>query len=334
MLQVFARLLALSLLLTPVLAHCEAPLSQGEHIVVLNGVRLWYRVAGQLHPGQAPLIYLAGGPGYNTYSFEKSIGEQLERHTQMIYFDERGTGHSERPWTNAYAMPTLVQDIEALRQSFGIPKISLMGHSFGGAVAAEYASHYPEHVRQLVIVDGALNLPQIFALWSTEIQQRYPEAWKEASSSELGASLRVAQAKQENCEIAKRRFALDTSILGKVDSGAFHNWQQFHDQRYQKEQEALDGKSGLRNTGELSKAYFSPGADFICYRFAAFKKVTMPTLVIVGKYDGAVGVDQMRSFASSLPNAQLDEFEASAHFPYAEEPTKFEQDLAAFLSKP
>ncbi len=334
MLQGFARLLALGLLLAPVLAHCETPLSQGEHTVVLNGVRLWYRVAGQLHAGQAPLVYLAGGPGYNSYTFEKTVGDQLERHTQMIYFDERGTGHSERPWTNAYAMPTLVQDIEALRQNLGLARISLMGHSFGATVAVEYAARYPEHVRKLIIVDGALDLPKIFELWGTELQQRYPAAWHETSLAETGTALDAAQAKQDNCAISKARFALEMSILGKVDGGVFHNWQQFHDQHYQREQEAMDSKSGLRNTGELSKAYFFQDADFICYRFTAFTKLTMPTLAIVGKYDGAVGADQMRSFASSLPNARFDEFEASAHFPYAEEPVKFERDIVAFLAKP
>jgi pimeloyl-ACP methyl ester carboxylesterase len=57
----------------------------------------------------------------------------------------------------------------------------------------------------------------------------------------------------------------------------------------------------------------------------------MPTLVIVGKYDGAVGVEQMRTLAEKLSDARFDQFDQSAHFVYAEEPDKFARDLAAFL---
>jgi proline iminopeptidase len=59
----------------------------------------------------------------------------------------------------------------------------------------------------------------------------------------------------------------------------------------------------------------------------------MPVLVIVGRYDGAVGVKSMRSLANQLPHARFDEFDLSAHFPYAEEPDKFELDVGTFLSE-
>ncbi len=315
-------------------ARGEAPLSPGEHTTLLNGVRLWYRVAGKAHAGRAPLIFLAGGPGYNTYSFEKTIGSELEQHLRMIYFDQRGTGRSERPPSNDYAMSHLVQDIESLRNSFGIHQISLMGHSFGATVAVEYAARHPEHVQKLIVVDGAENLPQTLELWSKEIQDKDPTAWGEALRSESSRALLKARAKHDACAATQALFSMEVAALGKVDGAAFHNWQQFHDQQYQKQQAGLDKASGLRNTGEISKAYFSPGSKFLCYHFTDYSKLTMPTLVIVGKYDGAVGVEQMRSFAKRLPHAQFDEFANSAHFPYAEEPAKFEHDVTAFLQHP
>src|SRR5580693_6177420 len=97
-----------------------------------------------------PLVFLHGGPGYNSYSFEKTIGAKLEDHAQMIYFDERGSGRSERPWTKNYEMASLTQDLEALRKSLGIPQISLIGHSFGGTIALEYAARYPDQVQKLI----------------------------------------------------------------------------------------------------------------------------------------------------------------------------------------
>ena len=110
------------------------------------------------------------------------------------------------------------------------------------------------------------------------------------------------------------------------------NWQQFRDQRYQKEQSDLDKESGLRNTGEIGTTYFGPDGQFPCYRFSAFSRLTMPTLVIAGKYDGAIGPEQMRTLAARLPNAHFDEFDQSAHFVYAEQPVKFLRDIEDFLA--
>ncbi len=316
----------------PMKSISETALDPGEHNVVLNGVRLWYEVAGQKRGEDAPLIYLHGGPGYNSYSFKQTIGPRLERHALMVYLDQRGCGHSERPWTNDYAISTLVEDVEALRKSFGVTKISLLGHSFGGTIALEYASRYPGNVQNLIVVDGAADLPATFKLWRTEIGQRYPDAWASAFSGDKQKTYQQASKNGDICAITRSLFAVEKGALAKVDSQSFHNWQQFHDQRYQKEQADLDAASGLSNTGELSRACFGSDSQFLCYKFTAYDRVTMPVLIMVGKYDGAVGVDQMRDLADHLAHARFDEFEQSAHFPYAEEPEKFEKDLADFLS--
>lgn len=312
-------------------SYSQTPMSLGEHNAILNGVRLWYKVAGQPRAGQPPLLFLHGGPGYNSYSFEKTIGVQLERHTQMIYLDERGSGRSERPQNKRYEMLVLVEDVEALRQSLGVNQLVVMGHSFGGTIALEYAARYPDHVQKLIILDGAADIPRTLDLWQAQIQRKYPAVWQNAEFGEKGKLLQKALAQKDDCTTAKARFALLTEALGHVNSSDFRHWQQFHDQRYRKEQDALDDASGLRNTGEIGSVYFGLGSDFFCYHFTAYHKLTMPVLVIVGKYDGAIGAEQMLFLAKHLPHAQFDEFEQSAHFPYAEEPVKFEQDVAAFL---
>ena len=310
-------------------------MTAGEHTSQVNGTRLWYKIAGQAHAGEAPLLYLAGGPGYNSYSFEKTIGSQLERHTQMIYFDERGTGRSERPKNGDYAMTTLVEDIEALRLQLGLQQLSLMGQSFGGTIALEYARRYPERVQRLVLVDAGADFPAAFAYWQTELKTRDAGEWSQAMATEDGNALRLLERRPErdggSCALAKARFAVIWRVYAMPGSPSFHHWQQFHDQRFMREQDALDAKSGLSSTGEMVRALFSPGVPMLCYRFTDYSRLTMPVLVIEGKYDGAVDPEQMKTLAKNLPHARYDEFSNSAHFPYAEEPVKFERDVAAFL---
>ena len=101
---------------------CSSRISgaQGKPAAV-NGVRLWSKVSGQSVRGQAPVLYLHGGPGYNSYSFEKTIGMRLEKHMQVVYFDQRGSGRSERPANGDYSMGALVEDVEAHRKQLGVP---------------------------------------------------------------------------------------------------------------------------------------------------------------------------------------------------------------------
>ena len=313
--------------------NAEVPLESGTHDVELNGVQLWYKVAGRQQRGQAPVLFLHGGPGYNSYSFEKTIGKQLEAHMQIVYLDERGSGRSERPASHDYGMSALVADVEALRAHLDAPQLTLMEHSFGGTIALEYAARYPEHVQKLVILDGAADLPETFALWRKEISQRSPAAWKSALETDTGRKLRNAEGQSSECAIAKAEFATEMIALQHVGGQGFHNWQQFHEQRFQTEQKALDDASGLHNTGEFETAYFGPTTLFPCYRFTAYKRLTMPALVMVGKYDGAIGEEQMKELANRLPDARFDEFDRSAHFVYAEQAQKFVRDVVTFLAR-
>jgi len=79
----------------------------------------------------------------------------------VVYFDQRGSGLSERPVDRDYAIATMVDDIEALRREFGMPKIVVMGHSFGAVLALEYAAQYPTNASHVIIVAG---------LWDTQVQ--------------------------------------------------------------------------------------------------------------------------------------------------------------------
>ena len=302
----------------------------GEHRIRVNGVELWYKVAGKRRPGVAPMVYLAGGPGYNSFSFEATAGPAMERLTEMIYLDERGTGRSERPASRDYRMSTLVGDLEQLRVALGEPQLTLMGQSFGAAIALAYADAHPDRVQKLMVIDGAVDMVGSFAIWDKEVKARYPAAWTTAMGGAAGAAVRAAEGP---CAVTQARFALDEAVLQTVDSGDFHHWQQFHNQRFEREQERIDAGSGLKNTGEMEGAFFTPGNAFLCSRFTDFARLTMPVLVVVGRYDGSVGVEPLRRFAEQLPRGTFVEFQRSAHFPYAEEPARFARVVGDFLAR-
>ena len=105
------------LLSAPVFASSSDPLSTGVHNEVINGVRLWYRVAGPAK--STPVVFLHGGPGQGSQTFARFAGSALERTNRMVYLDQRGSGRSEKHWKKEYSLALMVDDLEQLRRKWG-----------------------------------------------------------------------------------------------------------------------------------------------------------------------------------------------------------------------
>lgn len=291
----------------------------GGRDIIVNGVRLWYRVAGAAASGAPPVVFLHGGPGYNSHSFSVIAGPALERQLRMVYFDQRGSGRSERPWEGDYRMATLVEDIEGLRRALGVQRIAIIGHSFGGTLALEYAATHPERVSRLVLVD---------LLWDAPVQCRHRLEGLAALRPEAHARVRAdtvdsAGVRRSDCELEFR-------ALRGADREAFNNAMMFPDSMRRRMQDSIDRASGLRNTGELSRAQI--GGGLLSYQFRAHDRLSMPVLVIAGRHDRAAGGPAPSELARRLPRGRYAEYENSGHFPYLDEPDRFARDVIAFLT--
>lgn len=297
-----------------------AALRDGPHDMVVNGVRLWYRIAGDGSAEAPPVLFLHGGPGYNSHSFAVLAGPRLERGLRMIYLDQRGCGRSERPWTGQYSLDTLVADIEAFRVALGVPRISVIGHSFGGTLALEYAAAHPDHVARMVLVSAAADLPSACQARAAWLATHYPAEFARARAA-VGPDTAA-----QDCALAFRALSGEAFV-------AYNNAVMFPDSLLRVRQDSVDAASGLRNTGELSRALFDGG--LLTYRFAPHaERLTMPVLVLAGRCDSAIGLDPQRALAGMLANARFEEYERGGHFLYLDEPERFARDVTAFLTAP
>src|SRR5690242_14089023 len=316
-------------LMAPLPAHATGT----RHDLVVDGVRLSYWTARPIQPGDVPVLYLHGGPGYNSYSFRMTAGQALDARYPMVYLDERGSGESERPWRGDYALGTLVEDIEGLRRQLGVERMVVAGHSFGGTLAVEYAQTHPEHVARLILIDAAVDLPGAMESWMQTLATQFPQAYAAAERSDAGKALRAVPP-GDTCALARARMAFVGAGTATLPRGrVFHDRQQFHEPAAKAEQERLDAQSGLRNTGEIGAALMAPGSGFICYSVTHPERLRMPTLVLVGAHDRAVGVAPQRALANRLADATLVVFPDSAHFPYQEEPAAFLQAVDRFMGR-
>jgi proline iminopeptidase len=100
------------------------------------------------------LLLLNGGPGATHEYFECFENFLPAEGIEFIYYDQLGCGNSDNPKDTAlWDLPRYVQEVEQVRTSLGLNKDNffLLGHSWGGILAAEYALKYQDNLKGLII---------------------------------------------------------------------------------------------------------------------------------------------------------------------------------------
>src|SRR5210317_2512497 len=115
--------------------------------IQIRDVSLFVKVVGQGYP----LLLMHGGPGMDHTSLLPLL-PAADRFT-LIYFDQRCNGRSDGIPVSSMTWDNLTADAEAIRQRLGFEKWAVLGHSFGGMVALEYALRYPDSLSHLLLMD-------------------------------------------------------------------------------------------------------------------------------------------------------------------------------------
>src|SRR6266508_813107 len=113
----------------------------------IRDVSLFVEVVGRGYP----LLLMHGGPGADHWTM-LPFRRCADRFT-LIFYDHRCNGRSEGAPVSSMTWENLTADAEALRQRLGFERWAVLGHSFGGHVALEYALRYPDSLSHLVLLD-------------------------------------------------------------------------------------------------------------------------------------------------------------------------------------
>ena len=118
-----------------------------EGFVDSNGLMIYYMTVGR----GDPLLIVHGGPGASHDYFLPYL-LPLARTHKLIFIDERGSGRSQKlEDPSGYTIENMVEDVEAVRLALGLGKITLLGHSYGGALAQAYALKYHKNLSHLIL---------------------------------------------------------------------------------------------------------------------------------------------------------------------------------------
>ncbi len=283
----------------------------------IGGTSLRYRIVGS----GSPVILLHGGPGGNLLGWE--LAEELADTYQLIMYDQRGSGESERlPLAFDNQDRTLmsverhVADLEEIReQILGLEQLVIIGHSWGSTLATFYAAEHPDRIERLILYNGGPRWTALSDLRLAEQERRMtPEQLDEVQHQLDRLNANIATWTQDELDewfvemvpLIFPTMVCDPEIgpTGEVGRGGF--WANYLTNQYE-------------NT-------FDPDA----FR-PSLELVEAPALVTWGRCE--ISPIELHTFLrDALPEATMVIFEQSGHQALFEQHELFMDTVRAFLA--
>lgn len=257
----------------------------------IRDVRLFVEVKGRGYP----LALMHGGPGADHWTMLPF--RQLADQFTLVFYDHRCNGRSVGAPVTSMTWENLTADADALRQSLGFEKWAVLGHSFGGKVALEYALRYPESLSHLVLLDAGGD-----------------SYWDQENAPELLAKRGFSRRK---VELARRWFN------GQIAPWEFYPTLMRLGTAYDPHTSFL---SALRMMFAERGSKARPQAEI--FGFGQLTKgwtvmdrlgeISVPTLVLAGRDDFVFPPEHQGQLAAGIPGAQLEIIERAGHNPHDE----------------
>jgi proline iminopeptidase len=269
-----------------------------------NGLKLVYETQGE---GSETIIVVHGGIGM-PHDYYHPMLTNLSRYAKLVFFDRRadmlatGNGHEMA------SLDEQADDIDALRQELGLNRVTVLGHSFGGAIAMNYALRHPDNVKRLILVSASAVVEDPRESEKRLVQTLTPAELAVYRSGEGG------EGGLDPCQRVRKRY-------GVLYPHYFHKMVPYEFDRgvYTVYFDALAKKLALSTR--------SRGLDLR----SRLGELTAPVIIFAGKHDLVTPLSQAKVLAEGLPNARLVVMAQSAHFPVFEENFLFTAWVRQFI---
>jgi pimeloyl-ACP methyl ester carboxylesterase len=234
---------------------------------------------------------------------------------RTVAMDHRGHGDSDWDSERRYGVEFLVRDVEAVRESLGIDRLVVIGHSLGGRIATLFASRHAERMAGLVLVDigpdvdargktriqldiGANQTPRFgsIAEYARALTLAYPEAQPPAIE-------RMARHGLRRCEDGRFELKMDPALRAVARPGA------------------------ADSDADEELAAMSPEAQW-----AALARITCPTLVVRGAASDILSPDTADKMVDEvLDDGRLAVVPQAGHSVMTDNPDGFRDAITAFV---
>jgi 3-oxoadipate enol-lactonase len=256
----------------------------------LHGHRFYYELQGA-----GPRLLYFNGSGGDLRKKPGPMDGPLSSTFEVLCHDQRGLGQSDRP-DIAYTMADYAEDGAALLDDLGWDRCHVMGVSFGGMVAQEFAIRFPERVEKLVLActsSGGAGKPS----YPLHTLGELPPDERAMRGLELADTRMSAAWREENPE------QLETllRVMAGNDPGAGEPGREL----------------GARRQLEARKDHDT---------YDRLPAIGAETFCCGGRFDGIAPPANMEAIASRIPNAKLELFEGG-HIFLMQDPKAFQRIL-------
>lgn len=275
----------------------------------LRNTEIYFDIAGmQLRPEknefvEKPVLFmLHGGPGGDHLRF-KQHSLELQNHAQLVFIDHRGCGQSKKTKAKDYTLENNIEDIEALRKHLGLPKISILGASYGGVVAQGYAIRYPKNVEKLLLVVTAPSYQFI-----KEAQKILNER---GTKKQITAAQKLWDGSFKNSKEVADFFTILDSLYCNTSK-----------KKLAKSPTVWSHEALNNGFGDFLRKF-----DYI----PQLKKISADTLVLAGEDDWICPPSQSKIIAKNIPNAKLKILKDAGHAIAVDQHKAYIKTISKFL---
>lgn len=297
-------------------SQMNANLKPTESRIKVDNTSLYVRVVGK---GQ-PVIVLHGGPDFD-HSYLLPDLDRLSNQFRLIYYDQRGRGKSaENVNPNDVTLLSDLDDLDRVRQHFGLNSVALLGHSWGAVLALEYALRHPTRVSRLILMNPA----PVSAVDLAAFRKIYVE--KLGADMDRQQTIKTSaayQAGDPDAVIARYRIHFKPSLARAED----------YEKLMVRMQAAFrsQGSEGIVKARAVEDrlmldTWQLPGYDLT----PKIRSLRVPTLVIAGDHD-FFPIEVASHISEAIPNAQLVMMKNCGHFSYLECPGEVHKALVGFF---
>jgi proline-specific peptidase len=288
------------------------PVSEGY--IPFKGYRTWYQAVGDPANDAArpPLLALHGGPGA-PHDYLENIANLAKDGRRVIFYDQLGCGRSDKTGKpEIYTVPLFVEELGEVRRALGLERVHLLGSSWGGMLAMEYALTQPSGVVSLLIESSPASIP----LWVAEANRLRAELPPEVQATllkhEANGSFDTPEY-QQAVGVFYDRHVCRVSPMPDFVERTFESMSQ-------EVYGTMNGPNEFHVIGTLKNWDIT----------SRLGEIALPTLLLSGRYDEATPTI-MGKVHDGIRGSEWVLFENSSHMSHVEEEGRWMEVVSAWL---
>lgn len=275
--------------------------------MLLHGHRVTYLAAGPDAAEGHPVVLLVHGMAGSSATWRAAMPE-LGRHHTVLAPDLLGHGGSDKP-RHDYSLGAHAAGLRDFMIALGVERATIVGQSFGGGVAMQFAYQHPERCERLALVSSGGLGPEV--------------SWLLRAMTLPGVEYLMPILFPSFVRDAGNVLSRQLGRLGVRLPGIEEQWRNYV---------SLTDPGNRESFVRTLRSVVDVGGQTVSAHNRLYLASRVPTLILWGRNDRYIPVDHAHAAHAAIPGSRLEIFEGSGHFPHIEEAERFVEVLGDFLA--